>query len=100
MSLVIDTLMEHIEVALEDAEPEDQVDLIDRLIATLEYRKRDIDNTPQVRNLARFTTEDAEAVLGRPLTEGEYRALVKTLENSSLGEVFAECVDLVTTDNG
>lgn len=48
----------------------------------------------RVRNLARFTTEDAETVLGRPLTEDEYQRIVKTLEHSSMGEVFAECIDL------
>lgn len=54
------------------------------------------------RNLARFTTDDAKAILGRPLTTAEERSLVKTLEHSSLGEIFTECVNLTvadTTDN-
>lgn len=47
-------------------------------------------------NLALFTAEDANNVAGRDLTEDELEALVKTLEHSSMGEVFAECVHAVT----
>lgn len=50
------------------------------------------------RNLARFTDADAAEIIGRALTEGEYRALVKTLEHSSLGEVFIECVNAVINE--
>ena len=60
---------------------------------------RSDDEKAGVRNLARFTTMDAETVLGRPLTQSEERRLVKTLEHSSMGEVFTECVD-ICTDQG
>jgi len=44
------------------------------------------------RNLVQFTEADAETVLGRPLTESEYRRIVKTLEFSSMSEVFSDVV--------
>lgn len=57
---------------------------------------RSDDEKQGVRNLARFTTADAETVIGRPLTQSEERRLVKTLDHSSMGEVFTECVAICT----
>lgn len=43
MSLLNDTLMEYIDQALEDSPSnEEKVDVIDRLITSLEYRKREL----------------------------------------------------------
>jgi hypothetical protein len=44
------------------------------------------------RNLARFTEADAAEVLGRPITDDEYRRLVKALPYSTMGDAFAEVV--------
>lgn len=44
------------------------------------------------RNLAQFTTDDAEQLVGRPITEEEYRSLVKALPYSTMGEAFTEVV--------
>jgi hypothetical protein len=44
-----------------------------------------------MRNIAQFTEADAEKVLGRPITDGEYRALVKVAA-ISLAEAFTEMV--------
>jgi len=55
--------------------------------------------TQPERDLMRFTTRDAEAVLGRPITDAEYDRIVKTLE-FAIPEVFEDAVlAAADTDN-
>lgn len=51
------------------------------------------------RNLIQFTEEDAENVLGRPITEDEYRRLVKALPFSSMPDAFVDVVSSVCEDD-
>jgi hypothetical protein len=62
------------------------------------HNNRLIEGVVPVGRLATFHTDDAESLIGRPLTDQEYRSLVKTLEHSEMAEVFSECVFAVCTD--
>jgi hypothetical protein len=55
--------------------------------------------------LVLFTAADAEIVLGRPITDDEYRNLVKVLAVSCLSGIFLElvmevCGDGIEDDHG
>jgi hypothetical protein len=49
-------------------------------------------STKEPKNLVRFTTDDAEAIIGRKLTEEEYYLIVGALPDSTMGDAFAEAV--------
>ena len=53
-------------------------------------RQLTADNGP--RNLVSFSEADAEESYGRPITEDEYRTLIKALPYSSIPDAFSEVV--------
>ena len=59
------------------------------------YQFGPTDVAARARNLAHFTEEDAATLLGRPITDEEYRRLVKSLPHSTMGEAFTEVVHSV-----
>lgn len=90
MSVVLDTVMEYINQALEDTTEEQREDLIDGIIRRLGWESRG------QRSVLRYVAADADACAGRELTEDEVERVRRALPTELIAEAFADVVYQIT----